>query len=182
MLTWLVALVLGCPGAVACAGQVPRSTSRERCAWTTSTPADRRPAKRSRSIASSTTARGPGSRTQLVDATNLGKYLVRSARAGERPRALLARVRVDLRRMGDDERSQDRASHLPRVAAVSVAATPGRGHAAEAPGRQHVRADLVDRCRSRVAVRQSRAARDARRNRLERCSRTDRRRRKSICS
>ena len=44
----------------------------------------------------------PGSRTQLVDATEPRPVPVRGPRRGERRAALLARLRVDLRRVGDD--------------------------------------------------------------------------------
>ena len=44
---------------------------------------------------------------------------VRGARRGERRGALLARLRVDLRRVGDDERGAEDASHVPRVACAS---------------------------------------------------------------
>ena len=55
----------------------------------------------------------PGSRTQLLDPTNLGKYRfeVRDKRGGNAP--VLARLRLDLRRVGNDRRAEDRASNLP---------------------------------------------------------------------
>ena len=49
-----------------------------------------------------------GSRTQLVDGTNLGKYLFEVRDAVIVRRALLARLRVDLRRVGDDAGGEDR--------------------------------------------------------------------------
>ena len=51
-------------------------------------------------------ARGPGSRTQLIDDTNLGPYFFEVDRPRDEPGDLLARLRVDLRRVGDDRRAE----------------------------------------------------------------------------
>ena len=55
----------------------------------------------------------PGSRTRLVDDTNLGKYLFEVIDRATNHCHLLTRLRIDLRRMGNDPRGQDAASHVP---------------------------------------------------------------------
>ena len=99
-----------------------RCRSNGPCAWTTSTPVGRSPARPSRSTASSTTAAGPAAGRSSSIATNLGPYRfeVRDVASGDA--ALFARLRVDLRRVGNDRRSADGASDLPRVGALPVAA------------------------------------------------------------
>ena len=49
----------------------------------------------------------PGNPARPIDGTNRGKYLFEVTDAASGTRALLARVQLDLRRMGDDGRSED---------------------------------------------------------------------------
>ena len=57
---------------------------------------------------------------------------LRGGRSGDQPGALLARLRVDLRRVGDDRRGARDGAHLPRVAALPGARLAGAGGAQEA--------------------------------------------------
>ena len=61
---------------------------------------------------------------------------VRSDRSRDERRHLLTRLRIDLRRMGNDGGLQDAASHVPRVAALSVAEAARAGRAEEARRRE----------------------------------------------
>jgi hypothetical protein len=55
----------------------------------------------------------PGSRTRLVDDTNLGKYLFEVIDRATNTVIYSRALRIDLRRMGNDPRVQDAASHVP---------------------------------------------------------------------
>ena len=68
----------------------------------------------------------PGNPTQPIDRTQSRQVFLRGARAHDRARALFARVCVDLRRVGNDRRSQVDEPHVSRVAAVSRADAPVR--------------------------------------------------------
>ena len=59
----------------------------------------------------------PGTPARAVDDTNLGKYFFEVRRPRHEPRPLLARVRVHLRRVGDDRRGEERFRTLHGVAA-----------------------------------------------------------------
>ena len=132
----------------------------------------------SRSTAWSTTDRGPAAGRSSSTAPISASTGSRSAISGEPAVALFARVRVDVRRMGDDRGSEDRASDVPRVAAVSLAEAAGHGRAEEAAGGQQ-RSRPLDTGRSILRRGSStRRARRARRARLDACSRTVRRHQK----
>ena len=118
--------------------RVEASIFRRRCAWTTSIPAARKPERRFALDRVVNDGAWAGSRTQLVDDTNLGKYLFEVRAKPSRSSALLARLRVDLRRVGDDAGSEDRPADVPRVAAVPLAARAGDDRAQEAPARQQL--------------------------------------------
>ena len=61
----------------------------------------------------------PGNPARPLDATNRGKYLFEVIDAATGTPALLARIQLDLRRMGDDRRSEVDEPHVLGVAAVS---------------------------------------------------------------
>ncbi len=68
----------------------------------------------------------PGSRTQLIDKTNLGKYFFEVVDREDAARPVLARFCVDLRRVGDRSRVPHDEPHVSRVVAVSLARRPVR--------------------------------------------------------
>ena len=110
----------------------------------------------------------PGSRTQFIDGTNLGKYLfeVRDASSG---RVLYSRGFASI--YGEWETTAEvktSSSELSRVAAVPLAQAAGSRDAAEAAARQPLRDNLVDRRGSGLPIRQRRAAARARGDGLER--------------
>ena len=74
----------------------------------------------------------PGNPARPLDDTNLGKYLFEVIDRVVEPRPLLARLRLHLRRVGDDRRSEDGDAHLRRVAAVPAAGRAGAGRREEA--------------------------------------------------
>ena len=76
-------------------------------------------------------ARGRATATQLIDPTNLGKYVLRGRRSRVEARALLARVCVDLRRMGDDSRISREAT----ARFTSRCGFPGRARPCVSPSR-----------------------------------------------
>ena len=122
----------------------------------------------------------PGSRTHLVDPTNLGTYLF-EVRDASGATALLARLRVGVRRVGDDRRAEDRHRTFHESLRFPWPREPVTVVAAEAPAGQQLRAALVDGDRSGVALREPRRRQQHRRARSGRCSRTARRRRRSTC-
>ena len=86
----------------------------------------------------------PGSRTHLVDTTNLGNYYFEVVDRETNQVALLARLRVGFRGVGDDRRGEAARRHVPRVGALPVAAQAGAGGAQEARQGERLSADLVD--------------------------------------
>ena len=145
----------------------PLSFDTDRCASTTSTPVARNPARRLRSTASSTTARGRAAGRSSSTRRNLGHYLfeVRDVASGA-----LSTRRGFASIYGEWETTSEakkRASDLPRVGALPVAASHRCASRSRDGSGQHVRARSGPRGRSWVAVRQ-RAIAGARRHRLER--------------
>ena len=122
--------------------RVEASIFRRRCGWTTSMPAARKPERPSHSIASSTMAPGRGaahsSSTTRTWASTSSRYA-----QGPRSSALLARVRLHLRRVGDDAGSEDRPADVPRVDADALAVRASDDRAQEAPARQQLSGSLV---------------------------------------
>ena len=131
------------------------------------------PARRSRSTASSPTAPWPGSRTAADRRDRISAPTSSRSRRRERHADLLARLRVALRRVGDDRRGDAGAPHLPRVAALPLAGRPGAGRAQEARSARTRSAESGRRRSTPLAVRQPRAA-ARRREGVERRSRTAR--------
>src|SRR5687768_4615403 len=81
------------------------------------------------------------------------KVLLRGDRPGVEPDDLLARFRVDLRRVGDDRGGEDAEPYVPRVAALSDAGRARPGGVEEARREQRVPRGLVAPRRPREHVR-----------------------------
>ena len=75
--------------------------------------------------------------------------LLRGPRPGDEPRPLLARLFVDLRRVGDDGRAEEDRAHLPRVAALPVAEGARAGRPVAARRREPLPASLRRRSSTR---------------------------------
>ena len=99
-LTWLIGLV----------GLARRRTRKRhaRCASTTTTPAPQQRRSSASTGWSSSRLPWPGNPARPIDDTNLGKYFFEVDRPRVESRRLLARIRVDLRRVGDDRRGASR--------------------------------------------------------------------------
>ena len=117
-----------------------------------------------------------GSRTQLVDGTNLGPYLFEVRDKASGTLLLLARVCVDLRGVGNDGRGEEGTADVSRVAAVPLAETACVHNAEEAAAGQQLRPAMVDRCGSGLAVREPRTESGTPAAGSQPCSRTGRRR------
>ena len=90
----------------------------------------------SASIASSSSrCRGRAIRRRPIDTHQSRQVFLRGGRRRERAGALLARLRVDLRRVGDDRRSEEREPHVFGVAAISRR-RQARAHLVEEARRQ----------------------------------------------
>ena len=95
-----------------------------------------------------------GSRIRLVDELNLGKYLFEVIDRRTNRVNLLAGLRIDLRRVGNNPRVTRGLPYVSRVAAVSLAETPGPSRAQQAGPGQQLPRDLVDGRRPGLALRQ----------------------------
>ena len=101
-----------------------------------------------------------GSRTQLIDPSGLGNYLFEVDRREVGPGHLFARLRVDLRRMGDDAGVPHGQPKISRIAAIPVACRAGARGREEARRRERISASLAGGCRGAIG----RVARAARRS------------------
>ena len=113
----------------------------------------------------------PGSRTRLLDETNLGSHFVRGARRPDEPRHLLARLFVDVQRVGADGGGEASRPDVPRVAAASLAAGEGPGRPRAPRQGERLPRAVLGRDRPRGARGEPRAA-GAARARSGRSSRT----------
>ena len=137
--------------------------------------------ERSRSTASSTTARG---RAAARSSSTRPTWAITCSRSREDVGALLYSrgFCVGVRRVGDDRRAEERPPHVPRVAAVSVAA-PDRWSSLSRDGSRTTASRRCGRLRSIRRRASSTGLRcGSRRARSGRCSRTVRRPRRSTCS
>ena len=93
----------------------------------------------------------PGSRTRLIDAHEPRQLLLRGRRPRDEPADLLARLRVGVRRVGDDRRGEGSTP----ARSTSRCASRGRSKPVQVvlkkrDARERVPADLVDGRRSRA--------------------------------
>jgi hypothetical protein len=73
----------------------------------------------------------PGHSSQALDTSNLGKIHLRSPRREDEATALLARARIDLRRMGNDRRSEGDQANVSGIVSLSRARRSGRNRSEE---------------------------------------------------
>ncbi len=90
----------------------------------------------------------PGSRTRLVDDTNLGKYLFEVIDRGTNTVIYSRGFAIDLRRVGNNRRSPERCIARSRSRCVSPGRRRRAGRAEEARRGEQLPRDLVNRHRS----------------------------------
>ena len=74
----------------------------------------------------------PGDPAQAIDSSNLGKYLFEIRDCKDEATAVFARVCVDLRRVGNDRRSEDDEAHVSGVAALPCSGSASQRRPEEA--------------------------------------------------